>query len=123
MLMRIGLALIALAASALPALAIEGRYKVEGQNPGQPQIYRGEAVIKKTGETYSVVWQIGSGRQIGTGILSGSVLSVVFQAANAPGSGGVASFEIADNKVTGGKWAVTGGQTAGTEKWTLESGI
>ena len=121
--MRIGLALAAFIASALPAMAIEGRYKVEGQNPGQPQTYRGEAIIKKSGATYSIVWQIGSGRQIGTGILTGSVLSVVFQAAGAPASGGVASFQVIDNKVAAGQWAVTGGQAVGTEKWSIESGI
>ena len=121
--MRIGLALAALIASALPALAIEGRYKVEGRNPGQPQTYRGEAVIRKSGDTYSIVWQIGSGRQIGTGILTGSVLSVVFQAAAAPGSGGVASFQVVDDKVAAGRWAVTGGQAVGTETWSLETGL
>lgn len=121
--MRIGLAFAAIVALAPPAAAIEGRYMVEGQNPGHPQTYRGKAVIKKTGETYSVVWQIGSGRQIGTGILTGAVLSVVFQAANAPGSGGVASFQVIDNKVAIGRWAVMGGQAVGAENWTLESGI
>ncbi|TXM94381.1 hypothetical protein FV222_21455 [Methylobacterium sp. WL103] len=121
--MKIIFALTALAALTLPAQAIEGRYKVEGQNPGQPQLYKGEAMIKRTGDTYSVVWQIGSGRQIGTGILTGTVLSVVFQATGAPGSGGVASFQVIDDKVTVGKWAVTGGQTVGSEKWSLESGI
>ena len=121
--MRIGLALAATIALASPTIAIEGRYKVEGQNPGQPQIYRGEAIIKKSGDTYSIVWQIGSGRQIGTGILTGSVLSVVFQAAGASNSGGVASFQVTDNKVATGQWAVTGGKAIGTEKWSLESGI
>ncbi|MCJ2075533.1 hypothetical protein MKK68_07655 [Methylobacterium sp. E-016] len=121
--MKIIFTLTVLAAFTLPAHAIEGRYKVEGQNPGQPQLYKGEAMIKRTGDTYSVVWQIGSGRQVGTGILTGTVLSVVFQAAGSPGSGGVASFQIIDDKVATGKWAVTGGQTVGSEKWSLESGI
>ncbi|TXM64604.1 hypothetical protein [Methylobacterium sp. WL120] len=121
--MKIIYTLATLASFAIPAHAIEGRYKVEGQNPGQTQLYKGEAMIKKTGDTYSVIWQIGSGRQVGTGILTGAVLSVIFQATGAPGSGGVASFQVIDDKVTAGKWAVTGGQTVGSEKWSLERGI
>lgn len=121
--MRVALTLAALVATILPAAAIEGRYKIEGRNPGQSQIYRGEAAVKKSGDTFSIVWQIGSARQIGTGILTGSVLSVVFQAAGTPGSGGVASFQVIDNKVTAGQWAVTGGQTIGTEQWTFDAGI
>ncbi|MCJ2080959.1 hypothetical protein [Methylobacterium sp. J-090] len=121
--MKVALALAALVATSLPAAAIEGRYKIEGRNPGQSQVYRGEAAVKKSGETYSIVWQIGSSRQIGTGILSGSVLSVVFQAAGAPGSGGVASFQVSDNKITSGQWAVTGGQMIGTEQWAFEAGL
>lgn len=121
--MRIALALAAMAATSCPATAIEGRYKIEGRNPGQSQVYRGEAAVKKLGDTYSIVWQIGSARQIGTGILTGSVLSVVFQAAGAPGSGGVASFQVRGDKVTSGQWAVTGGQTVGTEQWAFETGI
>ena len=121
--MKAVLALAALIATSLPATALEGRYRIEGRNPGQTQVYRGEAAVKKSGETYSIVWQIGPGRQIGTGILTGSVLSVVFQAAGAPGAGGVASFQVKDDKITAGQWAVTGGQTVGTEQWTFEAGI
>lgn len=104
----------------LPAQALEGRYRVEGQNPGQAaQTYRGEAVVKRTGETYSLVWQIGAGRQIGTGLLTGSVLSVVFQSVGSQG-GGVASFETANDRIVGGRWTLIGGQTTGTERWTRE---
>jgi hypothetical protein len=111
--------ILAAAASAFPAQALEGRYKVEGQNPGQSQAYRGEAVVKRTGETYSLVWQIGSGRQVGTGILTGSVLSVVFQSVGSQGSG-VASFETSGDRIVGGRWTVIGGQATGTERWTRE---
>ena len=121
--MKLVIGLVALLASTWSAEAVEGRYKVEGQNPGQAQVYRGEAVIKKTGDTYSVVWQIGSGRQIGTGIRTGSVLSVVFQAAGGAAGGGVASFLIVDDRVTSGQWAVTGGNAVGIEKWSMDGGI
>lgn len=113
------LALLGFLVTGLPAQALEGRYRVEGQNPGQSQTYRGEAIVKRTGETYSLVWQIGAGRQIGTGLLTGSVLSVVFQAAGGQG-GGVASFETTGDRIVGGRWTVIGGQVAGTERWTRE---
>lgn len=102
------------------ALALDGHYQVEGRNPGQAQSYRGEAIVRRTGETYSIVWQIGSGRQVGTGLLTGSTLSVVFQSANGQG-GGVASFETAGNAITAGRWTLLGGQTTGTERWTRET--
>ncbi len=101
----------------LPVRALEGRYRIEGQNPGQAQVYRGEAVVKRTGETYSLIWQIGTGRQIGTGLLTGSVLSIVFQGVGSQGSG-VASFETAGDRIVGGRWTMIGGQTIGTERWT-----
>lgn len=113
-------AFIGLLLTTLPATAIEGRYTVEGSNPGRSEAtYRGLAEIRRTGDTYSIVWQIGQARQIGTGILTGSVLSVVFRTVEGQG-GGVASFETADGAVTSGRWAVTGGTATGTERWTLQ---
>lgn len=116
---RIGFA-CALTAS-LPAHALEGRYRIEGQNPGQAQVYRGEAVVRRTGETYSLVWQIGSGRQIGTGLRTGSVLSVVFQAVGGQGAG-VASFETDGDRIVTGRWTLIGAQATGVERWTPEVG-
>lgn len=121
--MKAVIGLVTLIASTWSAAAVEGRYKVEGKNPGQAQVYRGEAIIKKTGDTFSVAWQIGSGRQIGTGIRTGSVLSVVFQAAAGAAGGGVASFQIIDEKITSGRWAVTGGNAVGVETWSIDGGI
>ena len=114
------LAVMTFVIAGTPALALEGRYQVEGHNPGQAQAYRGEAVVRHTGETYSIVWQIGSGRQIGTGLLTGSILSVVFQSANGQG-GGVASFETMGDAITAGRWTLIGGQAVGTERWTREA--
>ena len=121
--MQAVLGLIALLASTWSAEAVEGRYKIEGQNPGQAQLYQGEAIIKKSGSTNSVAWQIGFGHQVGTGIRTGSVLSVVFQAAGAAeaASSVLACFQIADDKVTTGQWAVTGGDAVGTETWRVAS--
>lgn len=102
---------------ATPALAIEGRYRIEGTNPGSEAVYRGEAVVKRTGETYTVGWQIGSARQVGTGVRTGDVLSIVYQTVGT-NSFGVASFGIAGERVKDGTWTTLGGQRTGTERWT-----
>ena len=104
-------------ALATPALAVEGRYRVEGTNPGSPATYQGEAVVKRTGDTYTVGWQIGSSRQVGTAIRTGDVLSVVFQTVGTNGFG-VASFAIVGDRVRDGTWTTLGAQRAGTERWT-----
>lgn len=107
-------------AASLPAQALEGRYRIEGQNSGQAQVYQGEAVVRRTGEAYSLVWQIGSSRQIGTGLRTGSILSVAFQTVGGQGSG-VASFETDGERIVGGRWTLIGAQATGLERWTLET--
>ena len=100
-----------------PVLGIEGRYRIEGSNPGKSGTYQGEVIVRKTGATYTLAWQLEHVRQVGTGLLSGNVLSVSFMTVGAIGSG-VASFEVANDKVRGGTWTVIGAQVAGTETWT-----
>lgn len=75
--------------------------------------------MKRTGETFSVIWKIGSGQQIGTGILSGSIFSVGWRSVGTDGSG-VASYQVVDGKVTDGQCAVIGAQGVGTERWTQQ---
>jgi hypothetical protein len=104
-------------AGAAPALAIEGRYRVEGTNPGSDAVYRGEAIVRRTGDTYTVAWQIGAARQAGTGVRTGDVLSLVYQTVGT-NSFGVASFTIVGDRVKDGSWTTFGGQRAGTERWT-----
>ena len=55
---------VSFAAAVAPASAIEGFYTVEGRNPGQPGGYKGEAQIKQTGRTYTIIWRIGQGQQL-----------------------------------------------------------
>ena len=105
------------AAFAAPALAIEGHYIVEGQNPGQPGSYKGEAQIKQTGRTYTVVWRIGQTQQIGTGIVIDNVLSIVFTPVG-PARPGVAVYSISGDKVTGGVWTSLGSQVVAEEVWS-----
>jgi hypothetical protein len=105
-----------LLAAASPAMAIEGIYTVEGRNPGAPQSYKGEAQIKQTGRTYTVVWKIGEGAQIGTGVMVDNVLSVVFTSPG-PARPGLAVYSITDRKITSGVWTSLGSQTVAEETW------
>ena len=110
------------AASALaapPDAAIEGRYRIEGTNPGNAAVYKGEALIKKAGASYSIVWQTGGTQQVGTGLLSGNVLAIAFHGVGSS-QAGVASFRVEDGRVTGGEWTMIGAQVNGTERWTAE---
>ena len=113
-----GLSIVALAAS--PAAAIEGRYRVEGTNPGNATAtYKGEALIRKAGASYSIVWQTGGTQQVGTGLLTGDVLAVAFHGVGST-QAGVASFRVENGRVAGGTWCMIGAQTTGTERWTAE---
>ena len=113
-----GLGFVCSALLAQPALAgIEGLYSVEGQNPGQPGSYKGEAQIKQTGRTYTVVWRIGQTQQIGTGIVIDNVLSIVFTPVG-PARPGVAVYSISGDKVTGGVWTSLGSQVVAEEVWS-----
>ena len=105
------------------AEGIDGLYRVEGHSPGSSEVYKGEAQIKKTGDTYTVVWRIGQSGHVGTGILTGNVLSIFFQPLDRRGAPGIASFRVSDDKVTEGTWTVLGGNSVGVERWTLDPGL
>jgi hypothetical protein len=104
------------------ALAIEGHYHVEGHGPGSTDIYKGDAQIKKTGDTYSIAWRVGQTRHLGTGILTDKVLSVFFQPLERGAGAGLASFRIVDDKITDGTWTVLGSTSVGVERWTPDRG-
>ncbi|HVL70793.1 MAG TPA: hypothetical protein VM434_02815 [Beijerinckiaceae bacterium] len=114
-----GLALALTVGLSAPAQAIDGLYSVEGRQPDSEQVYRGEAQIVKTGDTYSVMWRIGQMQHIGTGILRDNVLAIYFQPLHPRASAGVASFRILNDKVAEGSWTGLGGKVVGTEHWTL----
>ncbi len=108
----------AVLSSSLDAKAIEGLYRVEGQSPGSEGEYAGLAQLKRTGGTYSIVWQIGGTRHIGTGLLTDNVLSVVVQPLGANMPPGIAAFRVVEGRVVDGTWAGIGTQAFGTERWT-----
>ncbi len=105
------------------AEGIDGVYRVEGHSPGSSETYKGQAQIKKTGDTYTVVWRIGESGHVGTGILTGNVLSIFFQPLDRRAAPGVASFLVEDDKVTNGTWTVLGGNAVGEERWFPDRGL
>lgn len=105
------------------AQAVDGVYRVEGHGPESGQVYKGEAQVKKTGDTYTVVWRIGESGHVGTGILTADVLSVFFQPLDRRGAPGVASFRVIDGKIAEGTWTVLGGKVVGVERWVPDRGL
>lgn len=114
-----GLVMLLLAAPVLAhADPIEGTYAVEGTSPGGTGHYRGQALVKRTGDTYSVAWKIGRQTFIGTGLVRDKVLSVTFRPPGANTLPGVVSFEIDGDKIRNGTWAELGSMRTGSEIWT-----
>jgi hypothetical protein len=114
---------LALSVAAAQADGIEGVYRVEGNGPESDQAYKGEAQVKKTGDTYTVVWRIGESGHVGTGILTADVLSIFFQPLDRRGAPGVASFRVIQGKVAEGTWTVLGGKVVGSERWVPDRGL
>jgi hypothetical protein len=114
----ITLALALVPTLALPALALEGRYRVEGRIPGQERNYDGEAVVKRTGQTFTIAWRIGNSTHVGTGILVENKLTVVYQGVGGGGRPGVVIFDVRDDRIGEGVWTELGLQQVGTENWT-----
>lgn len=90
-----------------------GRYDVEGTNPGGSSAYTGSVTVEKTGETYRVVWVVGSTRYIGTGIGNEKFISVSYRSGDQTG---LALYgEDGDDWV--GVWTYAGGTKVGAERW------
>jgi hypothetical protein len=98
---------------------IEGVYAIEGSPPGGSAHYKGEAMVKRTGEIYSVAWKIGAQVFIGTGLVRDQVFSVAFRDGRTNAFVGVASFRIENDKVRGGAWAQLGSKQMGSETWAF----
>src|SRR3569833_207213 len=74
----LGAAALVWSTSAIAADPI-GTYDVEGANPGGGSKYHGTVTVEKTGETYRVVWVVGSTRYVGTGIGNHDFLAVSYR--------------------------------------------
>jgi len=101
--------------SAVAALAAdpEGTYKVEGANPGGGGRYTGTVAVTKTGETYQVIWIVGSTRYVGTGIGNKDFLAVSYKSGSDTGL----ALYGADGGNWTGIWTYAGGRQVGPEVW------
>ncbi len=95
------------------AQSVAGNYSITGSNPGGRGSYRGVVVVRQTGQTYVVAWQVGSQRYVGRGILYNGVFSVAY-------NGGLAVYSFDGTGNASGQWTVTRGTRLGTETWTRQ---
>ena len=101
--------------AATPVLAAEptGDYTIEGTNPGGSGAYTGTVTVRKTGETYSVIWVVGGTRYIGTGIGNKDFIAVSYRSGN---NTGLALYGEDGGNWTG-IWTYAGGKQVGAERW------
>lgn len=90
-----------------------GSYRVQGTNPGNGSAYGGTVTVEKTGDTYRVVWVVGSTRYVGTGIGNKDFIAVSYRAGN---DSGLALYG-SDGGNWQGVWTYSGGKQIGTERW------
>ncbi|MBV9347819.1 MAG: hypothetical protein JOZ70_02735 [Pseudolabrys sp.] len=109
-----------LASSALVALTTlahaadpTGSYAVEGTNPGGGSAYRGSVTVERTGDTYRVVWVVGSTRYVGTGIGNKDFIAVSYRSGNDTGL----ALYGAEGGNWIGLWTYAGGRQVGAERW------
>ena len=93
-----------------------GRYAVEGTNPGGGSQYTGTVTVEKNGDTYRVMWVVGSTRYVGTGIGDHDFIAVSYKFGN---DSGLALYG-ADGDNWSGVWAYAGARQMGTEVWKRE---
>lgn len=107
----------------------EGSYNVVGANPGGGNEYRGTVTVKRTGQTYSVVWNIGGTKYTGTGLGAANVkgTSIMGPASEddsaisigyiSGGSFGMAFYVEQQDGSWKGVWTYGGSTEVGTETW------
>jgi hypothetical protein len=91
-----------------------GKYDVEGTNPGGEKSYTGTVSVERTGDTYRVVWDIGSTHYVGTGIGNEEFLAVSYRSGN---DTGLALYSATDDGWKG-IWTYANGTKIGSERWT-----
>ena len=116
---KVALTIVLALCLSVPAIAadIEGTYSAVGSNPGGKGQYKGNVIISKSGETYKVVWSVGTA-YIGTGIVVDDVLSVAYTD-EAKKWFGIVAYKIkSGGKVLEGLWTGHNGKKLGKETLT-----
>ena len=117
----------------VPLLAIaspEGNYAVEGTDPGSGAGYTGTVNVKRNGQTYTVAWDIGGTKYIGTGLGAANVKGTPTMGPASDQDTAIAVSYIAEssfgltfyvkqaNGQWKGIWTYGGSAQIGTEVWT-----
>ncbi|MDO6963096.1 hypothetical protein [Rhizobium alvei] len=131
--MRRKRSLAMLAFTLLPGLALadpSGTYNVRGLNPDDGKEYTGTVEVSRTGETYTVVWEIAGTKFVGTGLgakFNGdrfemgpaspddTAISVGYISSN---SFGMAMYFQQEDGSWQGVWTYGGSKKAAPENWT-----
>lgn len=95
-----------------------GTYAVEGVNPGGESGYTGQVTVGKTGDTYSVTWEVEGTTLLGTGtaiIGEPTRLSVTFGEGQ---DNGIALLASRPDGTWSGTWTMSGEEVQGSELWT-----
>ena len=90
-----------------------GRYTISGTNPGNNSRYSGTVVVTRTGDTYRVIWTIGSQQYEGTGIGDKDFMAVSYRSGS---QSGLALYGASGNTWRG-IWTYAGGRQLGSEVW------
>ncbi len=108
----------------------EGTYAVRGTNPGGQGEYSGSVSVYQTGQTYSVIWNVGGVKYTGTGLgaedskgystmgpasTSDSSIAISYIS---DGSFGLAYYVEQEDGTWRGIWTYGGSNKIGTEVWT-----
>lgn len=108
----------------------EGTYSVVGTNPGSGAQYRGVVSVKRNGQTYSVVWNVGGTEYLGTGLGAAKVKgtrtmgpasdqdTAIAISYVTNGSFGLTFYVQQSNGDWKGIWTYAGSRDIGTEVWT-----
>jgi hypothetical protein len=91
-----------------------GNYGITGTNPNDGKKYVGDVSVKRNGSTYSVIWNIGGGTFIGTGIETDNQFTVAYESNGGPG---IAVYTRRSDGSYIGNWSVAGYTQKATEEW------
>lgn len=107
----------------------EGNYTVRGTNPGGQGEYSGTVSVHQTGQTYSVIWNVGGVKYTGTGLgaedskgystmgpasTGDSSIAISYIS---DGSFGLAYYVEQEDGTWRGIWTYGGSNKIGTEVW------
>ena len=108
--------IVALALGMTAAIADPvGKYTVKGSSPGTERTYEGQVMVRKTGDTYQIVWDIAGQIAFGTGMGGDNFLVVTYLSGRQVG---LALYARKPDGSWEGRWTQLGGRAIENERWT-----